>query len=328
MSDTLGTSTGQLLLKRYGIYCILVVLVLYFSLSTPAFLQTGNLFNVARQVSMLGIAAVGMTFALLIGGIDLSIGSQITLVNIVGAWLMVKAGVDPITASALSLCMATGIGFLNGWAVANLRMPPLIVTLCSMTMIEGVAYIICGGIPIFGFPRAFAFLGQGYIGPVPVPVIIMVVTLAIGSFILNATYFGRYFYALGGNEEASKLSGIDVTKVKYLAYTLSGLFAGIAGLVMLSRTNSGQALAGKGFEFDVLTAAVLGGVSINGGYGKISHVVAGVLIIGVLSNGMVLQGVDQYVQMVTKGAVLFIAVAFDCMHKTGGFTALRKKFLG
>jgi ribose transport system permease protein len=185
-----------------------------------------------------------------------------------------------------------------------------------MTILEGLAYIISGGIPIFGFPRGFSVIGQGYVGPVPVPVIIMVVILATGSFILEKTYFGRYFYAVGCSEEAAHLSGINVRRVKYLVYTLSGLFAGIAGIVMLSRTNSGQALAGKGFELDVLTAVVLGGVSVNGGQGKINNVVAGILILGVLGNGLVLLNVSQYVQMVTKGAVLLLAVGFDCYQKS------------
>jgi ribose transport system permease protein len=294
--------------------------MVFFAVSSEAFLAPSNLFNVARQVSMLGIAAVGMTFALLLGGIDLSIGSQITLVNIVSAWLMVKGGINPFMASLLGIMLSTVLGFVNGLAIANLAMPPLIVTLCSMTILEGLAYIASKGIPIFGFPESFAAIGQGYVGIVPIPVIIMIFILGIGFFILNFTYFGRYFYAVGGNEEASNLSGINVKMVKYLAYTLSGLFAGIAGIVMLSRTNSGQPLAGKGFEFDILTAAVLGGVSVNGGYGKISNVVAGVFIIGVLSNGMVLLDVSQYVQMVTKGLVLFAAVAFDCMQKSGKFS--------
>ncbi|MDR1905130.1 MAG: ABC transporter permease, partial [Treponema sp.] len=306
--------------KRYGIFLVLIVLMVFFAVSSEAFLAPSNLFNVARQVSMLGIAAVGMTFALLLGGIDLSIGSQITLVNIVSAWLMVKGGINPFMASLLGIMLSTVLGFVNGLAIANLAMPPLIVTLCSMTILEGLAYIASKGIPIFGFPESFAAIGQGYVGIVPIPVIIMIFILGIGFFILNFTYFGRYFYAVGGNEEASNLSGINVKMVKYLAYTLSGLFAGIAGIVMLSRTNSGQPLAGKGFEFDILTAAVLGGVSVNGGYGKISNVVAGVFIIGVLSNGMVLLDVSQYVQMVTKGLVLFAAVAFDCMQKSGKFS--------
>jgi ribose transport system permease protein len=174
---------------------------------------------------------------------------------------------------------------------------------------------LCKGLPIYGFPSSFEVIGQGYLGPIPIPVIIMIIVLAIGSFILNKTYFGRYFYPVGGNEEAAKLSGIQVVHVKYLVYSLSGFFAGVAGVVLLSRTNSGQVLAGKGLEFDVLTACVLGGVSVTGGFGKISNVVAGVLILGVLSNGLVLLNVTQFTQMVIKGSVLMLAVAFDCLQR-------------
>lgn len=301
--------------KKYGIFAVLLILIVFFSITSEAFFVQNNLLNVARQVSMLGIAAVGMTFVLLLGGIDLSIGSQITLVNVVTAWLMIHGGVNPVLACVIAIVMSTSIGFLNGWIIANIKMPPIIVTLSMMIIIEGVAYIVCKGLPIFGFPKSFAIIGQGYVGPIPIPVIIMIGILAIGAFILNETYFGRYFYAVGGNEEAANLSGINVVHVKYLVYALSGLFAGIAGVVMLSRTNSGQVLSGKGFEFDVLTACVLGGVSVTGGFGRISNVVAGVLILGVLSNGLVLLNVSQYTQMVIKGLVLMAAVAFDSLQK-------------
>lgn len=303
------------LLKKYGIFLVLIVLFTYFALSSKAFFTFGNLINVTRQISMLGIASVGMAFVLLLGGIDLSIGSVVTIVNIGVAWLIVKAGVHPVLACFIALLGSASIGFLNGFIIAKVKMPPLIVTLSSMIMIEGFAYMICKGVPIFGFPKEFAYIGQGYIGPIPFPVFVLIFVLLIGAFILNKTYFGRYFYAVGGNEDASKLSGINVDRVKYMVYALSGLFAGIAGIVMLSRTNSGQVTAGKGFEFDVLTAVVLGGVSVNGGSGRISNVVAGVLIIGVLSNGLVLLNVSAYVQMVIKGAVLMSAVGFDCYQK-------------
>lgn len=302
-------------LKRYGIYVVLLALIIIFSIASENFFQPTNLLNVARQVSMLGIAAVGFAFVLLLGGIDLSIGSVVTLVNIVTAWLMVNGHMNPILASIVALIMSAVIGFTNGWIIANIRMPPLIVTLAMLIIIEGLAYIICKGLPIYGFPKSFTIIGQGYIGPIPIPVIIMVVILAIGSFILNKTYFGRYFYAVGGNEQAANLSGIKVKNVKYLVYTLSGFFAGIAGIVILSRTNSAQVLSGKGLEFDVLTACVLGGVSVTGGFGKISNVVAGVLILGVLSNGLVLLDVSQFVQLVVKGSVLMLAVAFDCLQR-------------
>jgi hypothetical protein len=168
---------------------------------------------------------------------------------------------------------------------------------------------------IYGFDERFKVIGQGYVGPVPVPVIIMIICFAIGSFILNKTYFGRYFYAVGGNEEAAKLSGIRVGRIKYLIYALGGLFSGLAGIVMLSRTNSAQPTAGIGYEFDVITCVVLGGVSVAGGIGKISNVVAGVLIIGVLTNGMVLLNVSTFAQMIIKGIVLILAVGFDCIQK-------------
>jgi ribose transport system permease protein len=316
MSKQKGTVTVSTIIKDYGIYLALLALVVFLCAVTGGkFQRSTNIFNIVRQVSMMGIASVGMAFVLLLGGIDLSIGSAITLVNIVAAWLMVRLGMNPVFACLIALAISTAAGFLNGWVIANIRMPALIVTLATQTILEGIAYMICKGIPIFGFPKWFEVIGQGYVGPVPIPVIIMIIILAIGSFILNKTYFGRYFYAVGGNEEASGLSGINVKQVKYLVYTLSGFFAGLAGIVMLSRTMSGQALAGKGFEFDVLTAVVLGGVSINGGFGRISNVVAGVLILGVLSNGMVLLDVSQYMQMVIKGLVLFVAVGFDCYQK-------------
>ena len=302
-------------IKKYGIYLALLILIIFFSLTTRHFLNLNNIFNVTRQISMLGIAAVGMTFVLLLGGIDLSIGSQITLLNIIAAWLMVNGGLSPFLACAIALAVSSTIGFLNGWIIANIKIPPIIVTLAAMTILEGIAFMICDGIPIFGFPKEFSIVGQGYLGPIPIPVIIMVVVLGIGAFILNETFFGRWFYAVGGNEEAANLSGINTKWVKYIVYTLSGFFAGVAGIVMLSRTNSGQAIAGKGFEFDVLTAVVVGGVSVVGGVGKISNVVAGILIIGVLSNGMVLLNVTQYSQMVVKGFVLLTAVAFDCWQQ-------------
>ncbi len=302
-------------LKKYGIFVVLIVLVAFFSIKSENFLVTRNLLIIARQVSMLGIAAVGMAFVLLLGGIDLSIGSQVTLVNIVAAYLMVSGKVSPFVACTIAIIMTSIIGFMNGFIIAKIKMPPIIVTLGTQIIIEGVAYMICKGQPIFGFDKSFAVLGQGYFLGVPIPIYVMIVIMIIGALLLNKTYFGRYFYAVGGNEEAANLSGINVTRVKYLVYTLSGFFAGIAGIVMLSRTNSGQVLSGKGFEFDALTACVLGGVSINGGYGKISNVVAGILILGVLNNGMLLLDVSAYMQMVIKGLVLLLAVGFDTIQR-------------
>lgn len=302
-------------LKDKAIWIVLLVLGISFSIANSRFLAIDNLFTLARQVSMYGIASIGMTFVILIAGIDLSTGTIITLVNIICSYFMVNMGMNMHLAIFCSLVIATLIGVLNGFMIATIKMPAIIATFASQTVFGGVAYLISGGRPIFGFDERFKLIGQGYIGPVPIPVVIMIICFAVGSFILNKTFFGRYFYAVGGNESAAKLSGIRVDRVKYLIYALSGFFAGLAGIVLLSRTNSGQATAGKGWEFDVITCVVLGGVSVNGGYGKISNVVAGVLIIGTLKNGMILMNVSAYTQMIVQGVILALAVGFDCWQK-------------
>ena len=302
--------------KTNAIWLVFIVEVIVFAIaSNGAFIRTNNIINISRQVSYYGIASIGMTFVILIAGIDLSIGSIITLVNVVCAYLMVNSGMNMWLAILLSLAMSTLIGVLNGFMVATIGMPALIATFASQTIFEGVAYLISGGRPISGLPEGFALFGRTSVGKVPVCTIIMIICFAIGSFILNKTYFGRYFYAIGGNEEASELSGIRVNKVKYLIYALSGLFAGMAGIVLLSRSNSAQSTVGKGLEFDVITCVVLGGVSVNGGVGRISGVVAGVMIIGSLTNGMILMDVSEYTQMVVKGLVLAVAVGIDCLSK-------------
>lgn len=302
-------------LKDKAIWVVFIFLFIAFTIANPRFITPNNIITIARQVSMYGIASIGMTFVILLGGIDLATGSIITFVNIICAYFMVHNGMNMYIAIILSLVLATLIGTLNGFMVSSVGMPALIATFATQTIFKGVAYILSGGTPINGFTEKFKIIGQGYVGAIPVPVIIMILCFAVGSFILNKTYFGRYFYAVGGNEEAAKLSGIRVGRVKYLVYSLSGLFAGLAGIVMLSRTNSAQATAGDGYEFDVITCVVLGGVSVTGGYGKLSNVVAGVLIIGALTNGMVLMNVSSYVQMVVKGLVLAFAVGFDCIQK-------------
>lgn len=302
-------------IKSRAIWVFLFLMIVFFAIMSDNFLSMRNLMNVAKQVSIFGVASVGMTYVILLGGIDLATGSIISFVNIVAAYFMVNMGLNPILAVIGSLVISTIIGLLNGVIIAEIGMPPLIVTFASQTIFAGLAYIICKGTPISRFPESFLAMGQGYVGPIPIPVIIMVLCFAVGAFILSKTYFGRYFYAIGGNEEAAALSGIQVKKVKYIVYALSGLFAGIAGLVMLARANTGQPNAGLGYEFDVITCVVLGGVSVSGGSGKMSNVIAGVLIIGVLSNGMVLLNVSSYMQMVIKGIILLLAVGSDCIQQ-------------
>ena len=304
------------LVKQNAIWLVFILEVIIFAIASQgAFIRTGNIGNISRQVAYYGIASIGMTFVILIAGIDLSIGSIITFVNVVCAYLMVNSGLNMWIAIIISLALSTLIGLLNGCMVATIGIPALIATFASQTVFEGVSYLISGGRPISGLPEGFALFGRWSIGIVPVCTIIMIACFAIGSFILNKSFFGRYFYAIGGNEEAAELSGIRVNRMKYLIYALSGFFAGLAGIVLLSRSNSAQSTVGKGLEFDVITCVVLGGVSVNGGVGRMSGVVAGVLIIGCLTNGMILMDVSEYTQMVVKGVVLAVAVGIDCLSK-------------
>jgi len=304
-------------IKDKAIWIVFLALFLFFSLATDRFFNPSNLLIVLRQVSMYGIAAIGMTFVILTAGIDLSVGSIISIVGVVCAYFMVNLGMDMWLAIPITLLLATFIGILNGAMVATIGMPAIIATFSTQIVVQGIALLISGGRPITGFDDSFKVIGQGLVGntPIPVPVVIMLVCFALGSFILNKTYFGRYFYAIGDNEEASRLSGIRIVRVKYLVYALSGFFSGLAGVVLLSRTNSAQPTAGNGWEFAVITCVVLGGVSISGGFGKFSNVIAGVLIIGVLINGMVLMNISAFTQMVVQGCVLAFAVGFDCIQK-------------
>lgn len=302
-------------IKSQAIWVVLVALVIVFTIANPRFISPNNLLTLLRQVSMYGIASIGMTFVILLGDIDLSTGTIISFVNIICAYMMVNMGLHPVIAILVSLVAATLIGVLNGFMVSTVGIPAIIATYATQTAFYGLALIICGGMPISGFSKGFAVIGQGYVGIVPIPVIIMIICFAIGSFILNKTYFGRYFYAVGGNVEAAKLSGIRVSRIKYLVFAISGFFAGLAGIVMLSRTASGNASSGAdGFEFEVITCVVLGGVSVTGGVGRMSGVVAGTFIIGALKNGMVLMNVNSYVQKIVMGVVLALAVGFDCMQ--------------
>ena len=302
-------------IKDKAIWVVLLVLVVVFTAANPRFINPNNLLTLLRQVSMYGIASIGMTFVILLGDIDLSTGTIISFVNIICAYMMVNMGVNPVVAVLISIAAATLIGVLNGFMVSTVGIPAIIATYASQTAFYGLALIICGGMPISGLPKGFEMIGQGYIWVIPIPVIIMIICFAIGSFILNKTYFGRYFYAVGGNVEAAKLSGIRVGRIKYLVFAISGIFAGLAGIDLLWSSASGNATSGAdGFEFEVITCVVLGGVSITGGLGKMSGVVAGTFIIGALKNGMVLMNVNSYVQKIVMGVVLALAVGFDCLQ--------------
>lgn len=301
--------------KEIGIFLVLLALLIIFSILSPQFLKVKNIFNITKQITTLGICSVGFTFVLITGGIDLSLGYQISLINIVCAYLITEMSVNWVVAIFIAILLGSFIGFVNGFIITKTGVAPLIVTLSMMTILNGLSYLISKGLPIFGFPDQFSVLGQGSIGVVPVSLLFLFVIISTGMFILNKTYFGRYFYAIGSNEEAAKLSGVHTGKVRILVYSLCGFFTAIGAILMLSRLNSAQSATGAGFEFDVLTACVLGGVSSNGGKGTMLGALIGVLIVGVLDNGLLLMNVSEYIQLVIKGCILMAAVIYDTMSR-------------
>ena len=302
-------------LLDYGILVALAVLIVVFSFASKNFFRSTTLFTILKQVSITGIVCIGQTLVMLTGGIDLSVGS-VAGVSAVTAAIFLKNMELPIPLTCvLVLIIALIYGIISGLCVTKLNMPPLIATLGMQTSLRGLAYIVTGGLPVYGFTKAFGDFAKGTVAGIPYMVILMIVLFIIFIYGLSKTTMGRYLYGVGGNEEASRLSGISVTKVKLLAYGLSGFLAGIAGLVLLSRTSSGQPSAGTSYEMDAITAVVLGGVSLNGGEGKLHMVIIGMLLMGTLTTGMIMCGINDYVQQLVKGIVLIVAVAYSEFSK-------------
>jgi len=297
--------------QGWGLFVVFILICALFSILTPIFLRASNLINIVRQVSIIGTAAVGMAVLMISGGIDLSAGAHLAFIGLVVAILLKKFNIPVFPSMLLALAVSGFIGVINASLVTKAKMPPLIATLGMLSVLRGTGYVISGGYPIYDFPDSFMVIGKGYIGPFPIPALIMLILFVLGYILLNNTYLGRYFYALGGNEEATRLCGVNVVANRYIAYIISGVLTGLAGLILLARINSAQPSAGSGFEMDVITAVVLGGVSISGGEGKLTNVFLGVLIIGVISNGLTLLNVHDYYQTIIKGATLLLAVAID-----------------
>lgn len=293
---------------------VLVALIVFFSIVSPQFMQARNFFNIAKQIATVGICSVGFSFVLITGGIDLSVGYQISLDIVVTAVLMNSFGLNWGLACIIGMLLGTGIGLLNGFIIVQTGVAPLIVTLSMMTILKGISFLITGGLAIFKFDDAFVKIGQGTIaGFLPISLLFLVAIIAIGVFVLNKTVYGRYFYAIGNNVEAAKLSGVNVKKIQLMAYGLCGFFTSIGALLLLARLNSAQSSTGDGYEFDCLTACVVGGVSSNGGKGTVLGAIIGCLIVGVLDNGLAIMNINEYVQEVIKGLVLLCAVVYDTM---------------
>ena len=312
------------ILMRFGPLMFLIALMAVFALLNPNFLTPANIFNVMRQISITGLIALGMTFVILTAGIDLSVGSLVAFSGMVAA-IVAKGG----AANTLSLGSASGAGYgwfaallaalavgtlaggVQGFAITRLRVPPFVVTLGGLTIFRGLTLTLSGGGPISGFDASMRWFGNGLVGPVPVPVIIFAAAAVLCHIVLRYTRYGRAVYAVGGNVEAARLSGLRVDTILISVYLIVGFFCGLAAFVLAARLNSAEAVAGIGYELTVISAVVIGGTSLFGGIGSVGGTVIGAALIGVLVNGLVLNNVSSYTQQVVIGLILILAVAFD-----------------
>jgi ribose transport system permease protein len=300
--------------KEFGIFIALIILCIILSISTPYFLTVYNVFTVMRQISIIAIISIGMTMVILTEGIDLSVGSIFGLTNVIVAIAIVhNFGIAGGIIAAL-LCGVV-IGFGNGVIISKLELPPFIVTLGMMSIARGLALVITKGWPVTGLPPSFDFIGNGYIWIIPFPVVIMVIIAVVGHIFLTRTIWGTYIYAIGGNEEAAKLCGINVNFIKILVYSITGFVCAISGIIMTSRLSQGEPSAGLGYELDAIAAAVIGGTSLSGGEGSIIGTLIGASIMGVIRNGLVLLGVSAFWQTVIIGIVIILAVAIEKIRK-------------
>lgn len=297
-----------------GIIIALFVLCIILSvnpITKDSFLTLKNVFNVLRQISSNLFLACGMTMVIILGGIDLSVGSIIALSGCIAAGGVVHFHMPLFAAVILGILVGLMIGMFNGLVISKTTIPAFIVTLATMNIAKGFAYVYTGGSPVRVVTKEWQFLGAGYIGVVPTPVVILVIILIVTGLIMNKTKMGRYIYAVGGNAQAASFSGIKVSNVKFFVHAYSGIMAGLAGVVLASRMYSGQPTAGEGAEMDAIAAVVVGGTSMSGGSGKIGGTIIGGLIIGVLNNGLNLLNVNSFWQYVVKGAVILLAVFID-----------------
>lgn len=301
--------------KKYGIFVVLVVLFAFFSIAADGFLNTPSLMNILRQSVVYGVMVVGITIVMISGGTDLSVGGQVACNGLLIAYMLTHGVPIPV---AILIGIVTGMAFgaLTGILIASLRVAPLVITLCFMLILNGIAVVVSGGYPIYDMPKSFLFIGQGNLGGVfPFSVLILALAVLVGWFILHKTYFGRQIYALGGNQGAARLAGINVFKVRVLTYMISGAFIALGCIMLLARTNSATPTAGATYPFDCMTACVLGGVSWGGGSGNIITTMLGVVIIAMIGVGLLLIGFDSNFQQIIKGLILLMALSIDAIQR-------------
>jgi len=309
--------------REMSVFVALVALVIIMSLASPYFLDTQNIFNVLRNMSTISIVAIGMTMVIITGGIDLSVGSVLAMSAMMTARLMVQYGLNPWLAFAVGLLLGALAGGINGLIITKVQVNPFITTMGMMSIGRGLTYLFASGLKgtvASNIPmrdQALNFLGAGYIGPVPFPVIEMAILVTLASLFLANTVLGRQIYGVGSNEQASRLSGVDVDRVRLFCYTLTGLLAAYAGVMTAGLLSTAATNAGIGTELDVMAAAVIGGASLAGGEGTVYGAVIGAAIMAVLRNAFVLLGLPVYLQTVSIGVVIILAVALDRLRRRG-----------
>lgn len=297
--------------KSHIMYLILLVIVLFFTTQSDRFLTMSNLRNIVNQSSYSIIIGVGVALIMLSGGIDLSVGYQMSLLGVVMGTLMTNSSLPLPLILVIAVVLGCVMSLVNGLLFVKIGVFPFVITLATQYVFNGLSYKVSNSQTFVSFPDAFKVVGQGQIGPIPIAVIIMVVIVILGSILLNRTYVGRYIYAMGSNAEAVKLAGANVTKLRLLVYCIAGLFTAIGTIVYISRTGSASSSMGPGTEFTLIASALLGGIKMGGGGGKMSSIVLGVLILTVIQNGMQMIQMDQYSQYIVKGIVLIAAIWFD-----------------
>ncbi len=313
------------IIRQTSTYLIFFVILILFALLSPDFLTLNNLLTVALQTTLIALVAIGMTYTIIIGGIDLSVGSTAALAGALAAGFATREGLGTYPGLLIGLLTGVGVGFLNGAMIVWGRIPPFVATLASMAIARGLTLVYTQGRPIAGLDQTFTFWGgQGWLG-VPVPVWVLLVVALLAYLILRQTRLGLHIYAVGGGEETTRLAGVNVGLVKFSVYIISGVCAALCGLILTARLWSAQPNVGIGLELDAIAAAVLGGSSLAGGIGGVPGTLAGAFIIGILSNGLNLLEVPSYNQQVLKGLVFIVAVMLDYFIKQRKVTAFRLK---
>ncbi|KQY42631.1 sugar ABC transporter permease [Rhizobium sp. Root483D2] len=321
----LNSDRRRLIIQEYGIFLAFLLLAVILSLSNEYFLTPGNISNVLLQTSINGVLAIGMTFVILTRGIDLSVGSVVALAGIVSASFATTSATAGIAGGPYPFYVALTIGILVGLAcgalvgliVSRFAVPAFVATLGMLSAARGMTLIYGGGKPVPALTSEFRWLGTGNILGIPMPVILLAIVFAISWWVLTRTRYGRYIYAVGGNPHAAKTSGINVTRMKFSVYMISGSLSGLAGMMLSARTGSALPQAGIAYELDAIAAVVIGGTSLSGGVGRVTGTLIGALIIGVMNNGLDLMGIQSYYQQVLKGALIVGAVMLDQKRNHG-----------